>query len=82
MSNGENKSHVTLKRLELRKILEIYSKETIGFTTKMMFHQKSADDKKQMEELKKKTERVKFAIRRIKNMIDTDNLKEEINRLF
>jgi len=35
-----------------------------------------------MEDLKKKTEKVKFAIRRIKNMVDADNLKEEINRLF
>ncbi len=35
-----------------------------------------------MEQLKKKTERVKLAIRRIKNIVDTDNLKEEISRLF
>ena len=28
-----------------------------------------------MKELKKMTEKVKFAIRRIKNMVDTDNLK-------
>lgn len=39
-------------------------------------------NKKMMEDLKKKTEKVKFAIRRIKNMVDADNLKEEINRLF
>ncbi len=49
----------------------------------MMFQQNAKSptedpeqNKKMMEELKKKTEKVKFAIRRIKNTVDTDNLKE------
>jgi hypothetical protein len=37
MSSGENKAHVTLKRLELRKLLEKYSQDTINFTSLMMF---------------------------------------------
>lgn len=47
------------------------------FQTKLRSEEKdSNENKKILEELKKKTEKVKFAIRRIKNMVDTDNLKE------
>jgi hypothetical protein len=69
MSSKESKSHVTLRRLQLRKLLEEYAEDAIVFTSTMVGGNMN-------EELKKKTEKVKQISRRLKNMVDTDSLNE------
>ena len=61
--------------MQLRKLLEDYAEEAIIFTSTMVGGNMS-------DELKKKTEKVKQISRRLKNMVDTDSLSEEINTLF
>lgn len=70
MSTGENKSHITIKRLQMRELLEKYAEETVLQTT-WMADIGDGESAKAIEELKKKTERVKLTIRRIKNTVDS-----------
>lgn len=37
---------------------------------------------RQIKNLKKQTDDVKYTLRKIKNLIDTDNINEEMDRLF
>ena len=68
---SENKSHITLQRLLLRKNLESLAKEVICLTTQMSMETKNEE---KMKKLKKKSDELHHMSRKIKNLIDTDNI--------
>lgn len=69
MSSSESRSHVTLKRLALRKLLEKYAEETIAEASKL-----GANGA--LSSVKQKSEIVKLTLRRLKNTVDSNNLNE------
>ena len=74
---AESKSHVTLHRLLLRKDLELLAREVISQTTMISMNTMGqSSDQKLLSELKKKSDEVHHRSRKIKNLIDTENINE------
>lgn len=62
--------------------MEKLAKEVIGLTAKMYQTAEEESKENDMKELKKKSDEVHHMNRKIKNLIDTNNINEQMSRFF
>ena len=84
MHNSETKAHITLERLKLREILEKSALEVLKQTALMGYHLNTDDQKlnNSFSNLKRQTRTVKTIMRKLQSIVNTEDVNEEMNRLF
>lgn len=81
MELSENKAHITMHRLVLRDRMEDLAKGVMRKTA-VLSQLPASQGERELKGLKKQSDDVKYTLRKIKNLIDTDNINEEMDRLF
>lgn len=84
MSPYESKAHITLERLKIRRMMEQLARETIKQTAMVSYKLKTEHPelKGEFYRLKDNVETVKMIIRKLQTVVETDNVNEEMYRLF
>lgn len=73
MELSENKAHITMHRLVLRDRMEELAKGVMSKVA-MLSSLPGGQSDRELKGLKKQTEDVKYTLRKIKNLIDTENI--------
>lgn len=81
MQLSQNKAHVTLQRLVLRQNVTALAQDVMHQSV-LLSQKDKAHSQSLLQELKRKADEVKYTLRKIKNIIDVDNINEEMDRLF
>jgi hypothetical protein len=88
MQPSELKSHITLLRLQEQEKLALQTAKALSGTIKVHNiigsnkHNKKEELKRTFSQLKNDIDIVKARTRKIKSLVDTDNILEEMNRSF
>lgn len=73
MHLSENKAHVTLQRLVLRQNVDALAKDVMRQSF-LLSRKEGTESKGLLKDLKRKADDVKYTLRKIKNIIDMDNI--------